>query len=85
MSAPLGLRSLNVYYTFVYYTRYCYYLCYFRTNQQYIEYPFEEFGVLTKFNHRFLNDHPNASIESTSRLVLFGRTFLSLTRNISLK
>lgn len=29
MSAPLGLRSLNVYYT-----RYCYYLCYFRTNQQ---------------------------------------------------
>lgn len=34
MSAPLGLRSLNVYYTFVYYTRYCYYLCYFRTNQQ---------------------------------------------------
>lgn len=33
MSAPLGLRSLNVYYTFVYYTRYCYYRCYFRTNQ----------------------------------------------------
>lgn len=53
--------------------------------QAYIEYPFEGFGVLTKFNHRFLNDHPNASIESTSRLVLFGRTFLSLTRNISLK
>lgn len=47
--------------------------------QAYIEYPFEGFGVLTKFNHRFLNDHPNASIESTSRLVLFGRTFLSLT------